>query len=347
MGYIATPPKSYRIIVSDENAYVLNWPDGLATVSIADPENPHEIAYYRYRVGGLGALNDYTVVGGYAYVANLEWGLSILSLADTENQQEVGFFPMRLVFGVAVSGNFAYVANWENGLQVVSIEDPENPEEMGSLGQLISSEDVEISGDYAYIAESTGLMVVSISNPREPTVVSHLHLGRLAKVLYLVGDHAYVSTRYRGFYVVSIANPERPEIVGYYDTPGSNTDIAVAENGLIYVADGTNLGVYRFNDPNWVNCLDVSAPSKFKLYSAYPNPFNTQTRITYNLPKSTNVKLSILDINGRTVDVLDQGMRTLGQHRLIWDGSGFVSGTYFVRLDAGGLVSNQTTVLLK
>jgi hypothetical protein len=78
-----------------------------------------------------------------------------------------------------------------------------------------------------------------------------------------------------------------------------------------------------------------------------PNPFNGQTRIHYDLPTSANIKLSILDINGRTVDVLEQGMHTLGQYRLIWDGSGFVSGAYLVRLDANGSTLWQNAVLVK
>ena len=147
--------------------------------------------------------------------------------------------------------------------------------------------------------------------------------------------------------IISIIDPENPQEVGYFNTPGNALGTSVLENGLIYLADDTNLGVYRFTDPNAVDDSTIPSPSKYKLYAAYPNPFNGQTRIHYDLPASANINLSILDINGRTVDVLEQGMKTFGQHQRIWDGSGFVSGTYFVRLDAGGSVYSQQTVLIK
>ncbi len=99
--------------------------------------------------------------------------------------------------------------------------------------------------------------------------------------------------------------------------------------------------------PNSIDNDVTEIADNFGLYAAYPNPFNAQTRITYDLPNSANVKLSILDLSCRTVDVLEQGMRTHGQHRLIWDGSGFVSGTYFVRLSAGGVYYNQKLVMIK
>ena len=114
------------------------------------------------------------------------------------------------------------------------------------------------------------------------------------------------------------------------------------------MADGTHFEVFDCSDALRVSSSDfIINPESFIIAPAYPNPFNAQTRIAYDLPKSANVKLSIFDINGRTVDILDQGLKTLGQHRLIWDGSGFISGTYFVRLNAGGVYYSQKMVLVK
>jgi hypothetical protein len=180
-----------------------------------------------------------------------------------------------------------------------------------------------------------------------PEQIGHFEdLGSVMDVKIL-GDFAYVANSDNGLSVISISDPENLVEVGYYDTPGSAYGVDLSEDGLIFVADVSNMGVYRFTEPNAVKGEHDSAPAKYKLYTAYPNPFNSQTRIAYDLPNSTNVKLSILDINGRTVDVLDQGMKTLGQHSLIWDGSGFVSGTYFVRLDGGCSVHSQKAVLIK
>ncbi len=90
-----------------------------------------------------------------------------------------------------------------------------------------------------------------------------------------------------------------------------------------------------------------AVPLKFGIEEIFPNPFNSQALITYNLRSAGEVKISVIDIYGRTLDVLDQGMKTLGQHELIWDGSVVVSGTYFVNLYASGVNISQKVVLLK
>ncbi len=88
-------------------------------------------------------------------------------------------------------------------------------------------------------------------------------------------------------------------------------------------------------------------PGKFSLYQNYPNPFNPQTNITYDLPKDVYLKLAVYDVLGREVAVLVNEFKPAGQHKVVFDASGFASGTYFYRIDAGSYSEVRKMVIIK
>jgi hypothetical protein len=83
------------------------------------------------------------------------------------------------------------------------------------------------------------------------------------------------------------------------------------------------------------------------LGSAYPNPFNPATRLTYFVPEAGQVRLAVYDVTGRLVAELVNGGVQAGEHVIEWDARGLASGVYFGRLEAGGVVDIQRLVLLK
>jgi hypothetical protein len=88
-------------------------------------------------------------------------------------------------------------------------------------------------------------------------------------------------------------------------------------------------------------------PKQFALEQNYPNPFNPSTTIKYELPKSSEIRLSVFDILGREVPVLVNERREAGVHEVKFDGSSFASGVYFYRLQAGDFVSTKRMLILK
>ncbi|MCH7495041.1 MAG: T9SS type A sorting domain-containing protein [Candidatus Marinimicrobia bacterium] len=71
--------------------------------------------------------------------------------------------------------------------------------------------------------------------------------------------------------------------------------------------------------------------------SAYPNPFNPTTTISYELPSGGHVELKVLDIFGREVVTLKNGNESSGRYSVRWNGKNrngetAASGMYFYRL---------------
>jgi hypothetical protein len=90
-----------------------------------------------------------------------------------------------------------------------------------------------------------------------------------------------------------------------------------------------------------------SIPSKFELKQNYPNPFNPVTRIDFNIPKTTNINLSIFDLNGQLVSKVYEGMMNRGEHSISWDGGKFSSGVYFYRLTSDGYTETKKMMMIK
>jgi len=69
--------------------------------------------------------------------------------------------------------------------------------------------------------------------------------------------------------------------------------------------------------------------------STAPNPFNPATTVSWSLPVSGFVELSIYDALGRKTAQLARGRFTAGMHQRVWDATGQPSGVYFCRLKQG------------
>ena len=79
----------------------------------------------------------------------------------------------------------------------------------------------------------------------------------------------------------------------------------------------------------------------------YPNPFNAQSNIIFDLPIAGNVNLEIYNLLGQKVAVLADGIMTAGQHKVIWNAADYSSGAYFYRLRTGEEVIAGKMNLLK
>ena len=88
-------------------------------------------------------------------------------------------------------------------------------------------------------------------------------------------------------------------------------------------------------------------PVQFSLKQNYPNPFNPQTRISFEIPKGSNVKLTITDILGKEMFVLLNEFRQAGAHEVVFDGSTSASGVYFYTIETGDFTDSKKMVLIK
>ncbi|MDP8240073.1 MAG: C25 family cysteine peptidase [Candidatus Hatepunaea meridiana] len=103
---------------------------------------------------------------------------------------------------------------------------------------------------------------------------------------------------------------------------------------------------FRVNARSNING-NVSIPLEFGLDNAYPNPFNSMTRIGYSLDIAGITTLKIYDITGREVAVLIDNEMPAGKHNVLFESENFASGIYFYRLESGMDSQVKRMVLLR
>ena len=103
--------------------------------------------------------------------------------------------------------------------------------------------------------------------------------------------------------------------------------------------------IFDLGIANLERLLQATVPEKTKLLLNYPNPFNPETWIPYQLAKATDVTVSIYSVNGALVRTLALGHQAAGVYQTksrsaYWDGRNEIgervaSGVYFYTLTAG------------
>ncbi len=98
-------------------------------------------------------------------------------------------------------------------------------------------------------------------------------------------------------------------------------------------------------------------PTDFRLEQNFPNPFNANTTIRFEIPfnqsgESVRATIKIYNVLGRIVRTLIDEALPPGRHQVVWDGrddSGnqVASGMYFYRLSLPGFTESRKMTLLK
>lgn len=167
--------------------------------------------------------------------------------------------------------------------------------------------------------------------------------GAIVPMSDLGGDlyytHAYLPTGTTGtLHFLNGPDPEDSETVPSACSAGGERPFSISAGG----------GILHYK---WGACItgieDSGLPDRVVLHPAYPNPFNPSTTLSFELPRATNVTLTVHDVLGRHVQTLLDGWRIAGHHEVLFGASGLPSGTYLVRLEVGAESARELLTLVR
>jgi hypothetical protein len=97
---------------------------------------------------------------------------------------------------------------------------------------------------------------------------------------------------------------------------------------------------------------DPVARVDFAIRGCYPNPTNGSTKISYGLPRSGHVRLTVHDVQGRQVASVFEGTAQAGERSVTWNGRGadgrrLATGIYLIRVESADGVRTGKLVLVK
>lgn len=165
-------------------------------------------------------------------------------------------------------------------------------------------------------------------------------------------------------YLIRLSKTGDGSIINFYDVDLSGlagesavvlasgfVDPSKNQNGQRFALIGVlaNGQVVNFPDPptSVTGFAESKMPTQFELQQNYPNPFNPTTTISFSIPNSEFVKLSIYNTLGQQVATLVNEQLNAGQYKLLFDASNLVSGIYYYRIEAGNFSSTKRLVLLR
>ena len=124
-----------------------------------------------------------------------------------------------------------------------------------------------------------------------------------------------------------------------------------AETGFAVGEGGTILKTTRGGIPIGIQQVSGNIPTGFKLHQNYPNPFNPVTKISFEIPASSenvnNTSLVVYDITGKLVRVLTDQYLRAGNYEYTFDASSLPSGVYFYVLRSGTFNETKKMILVK
>ena len=130
---------------------------------------------------------------------------------------------------------------------------------------------------------------------------------------------------------------------------------------LVSHSDGLRIGALHWNDETYDGAASLAAvKAAYDAATAvedvispdfglknYPNPFNSNTTISFNLEKASHVNLSVFDISGRRVQVLLDENRIAGMHEVQFAPENNTSNVYFIRLTTEDNTVTRKMMMLK
>ncbi len=252
-------------------------------------------------------------------------------------------------YRIAVDGSHAYVAALEGGMHIFDITEPAMPRRVSSYATQGNATEIAPASERAYLLDSrVGVVVLDVTEPDKPRQVGHYANAALpidAKVhedaLYLLDSES-----------LQIIETHTLTAISRFEGLRYPFEFKLVDTA-IYVADLYQLRVFQVHphrfglaveDESQFAVEQEQAPSSsdgvFHLGQNFPNPFNPETWIPYQLAAAAHVTLSIYDAGGRRVHVKVAGHQRAGAHTAYWDGRNatgepVASGIYFYTIEAG------------
>jgi hypothetical protein len=138
-------------------------------------------------------------------------------------------------------------------------------------------------------------------------------------------------------------------LLASFNTIGNDTKLIIVAPGsdelFTFEGDAEIVEIIAANSEDYIDVISV--PVEFGLYSAYPNPFNPVTTISFSLPTESEILIQVYNLQGRVIETLTKGNMNSGYHAVRWNADAHSSGLYFVKMVAGDYHQTQKLMFVK
>jgi len=322
---------------------------------------------------GVGHYDEFlTYRNGIVYIGG-NGGITLVNVNDPYNVQEISVVPLGgSPVDFDIEGRSLYGISYGSPavLSIIDIGDPSSPQIDGSMTFQGEGSAIAVEGALAYVVVdslggefgeevvSSSVKIIDVSNSLAPISLSsfsipthYVNSGQTGKGVVVDHGFLYAAAGDKGVLVYDVSDPYLPVEFGYFNSGyhGSGLDY---EFGRIFLADARD-GLYILENTEVQPTGVGQSLVPMILTQNFPNPFNPQTTIAFDMPSQTAVRLAVYDVSGRLVNVLlDNDIAAQGRNEVLWrgrDSGGRIvpAGVYFYRLEAGSFSETKRMVLVK
>ncbi len=294
-------------------------------------------------------VSDIALHEGYAYLC-----AESLIVVDSRVPQQSRIVFKRDIDGSAyrvvvdaASPSYAYVAALEGGMHIFDITAPSVPRAVGRYATQGNATGVTLAGKRAYLLDSgVGVTVLDVSDPRQPRLHGVYENDGLPIDAQVGGNYLYLLDSDS----VQLIDTRTLTVTSRFRELQFPSELKLTDTAL-YIADLYQLRIFRVHPDGYSLAVEETLPSDWvpdvvkstpvnRLSQNFPNPFNPETWIPYQLAANVNVSLYIYDAQGRRIYAKPLGYRKAGSHTAHWDGRNaagepVASGIYFYSIRAG------------
>ncbi len=362
---IPTEGPAMDLRVENDHAYIAAGESGLIVMELGNIDNPRTVS----RIGAAAPALGVEISDGYVFLCADE-----LIVVDSREPMRSRVVARRSMPGsayrITIVGTLGYVAALNGGLRIFDLDDPANPRAIGSYDTPGNATNIAVFENRGYLLDTqAGVQILDLTNPRRPELIAEYQTDALPIAARIRGDYLFLLDQER-VQILDVRNQSlvsRPNFQAALRFP---SDLAVVGE-TVYVADRHDLRMFKINERLFE--LSVEDPGVFRkppneaktarlLYTNrlgqnFPNPFNPETWIPYEIESDASVAITIFDTRGASVRRLDMGHQKAGEYvtrakAAYWDGRNETgepvgSGLYFYRISAGEFVATRRMAILK
>ncbi len=321
---------------------------GFEVINVMDPANPFKVSH------SAGTGRTLEIAGDSAYLGDL--GVTVVDISNPAAPFRRGsvISSDEPSYALAVYGDHAYHVQHDR-VDIVDLSVRDTPVEVGwtklegSSAPPASVNDVEVSGDVAYLAigedrgwddYEKGLRTMDVSDPTAPSLLGGIDTTGVAWDVELAGGLAFVAAGTDGLRVFDVANPSAPVAAGALALPGNTAKLELVETTAYVVDRGISRDTFRA-----LRVVDVSnatAPAVLSAIEFTDSHFECwipDVAVVEKLAYVTCNGLYIVDVSdplqpaliyGERMSLQESSIHVAGNHAYIGDNWLSVLSTYDV-----------------
>ena len=257
-----------------------------------------------------------------------------------------GFTNHGAVTSLAVNGSYIY-AGCGNGVYL-STNNGNNWTSIGLLYKVIDC--METLGGHLYAASSYPGAGGLFHTTNNGISWSNDTAGMGSKIIYnfcVSGENIFAGTNGGIYLSTNHGKTWIKKNTGFGSYTPPIFKLFTTNNYIFAGTYGKSVWRRSYADIIGVRNITNEVSERFSLSQNYPNPFNPTTKIKFDLPQNSFVKINVFDITGRLINELANLNLQTGSYETEFNGTNLSSGIYYYRLEAGSFVNTKKMILVK